>query len=41
MKTEEAGLIANITDNLFFGQVELFSREERLLKLLVSFNRRL
>jgi hypothetical protein len=37
MKADEADLIVNITANLFFGQVELLSREERLLKLLVSF----
>jgi hypothetical protein len=37
MKADETDLIANITANLFFGQVELISHEERLLKLLVSF----
>jgi hypothetical protein len=37
MNADEAGFIANVTANLILGQVELISREETLLKLLVSF----
>ena len=37
MNADEVDLIANITANLILGQVELISREETLLKLLVSF----
>jgi len=37
MKVDDADLIASITPNLIFGQVEQLSREERLFKLHVSF----